>query len=118
MKIKLDENIPINVASSFGAIHEVDSVLSEGLQGHDDSAIWAAAQADGRFLITQDLDFSDLRAYLPGTHAGILLLRLRSPSRAAMIARVTEISEMEDFPNWEGCFVVATDSKTRVRRPS
>ena len=34
-----------------------------------------AAQSDGRFLITQDLDFSDAREYVPGTHHGLLRVR-------------------------------------------
>jgi hypothetical protein len=33
-------------------------------------------QAHGRVFITQDLDFSDARKYVPGTHHGLLLVRL------------------------------------------
>ena len=77
MKIKLDENIPVDLAATLGESNDVDTVQSEGLQGRDDRTIWAAAQAEGRFLVTQDLDFSDLRQFLPGTHCGILLLRPR-----------------------------------------
>jgi hypothetical protein len=32
--------------------------LSEGLAGHEGPEVWAGAQAPGRVLITQDLDFS------------------------------------------------------------
>jgi hypothetical protein len=41
-----------------------------------------------RFLITQDLDFSDMRRYAPGSHAGVLFVRLRDPGSLALAGRV------------------------------
>ncbi|HJT71650.1 MAG TPA: DUF5615 family PIN-like protein [Terriglobales bacterium] len=74
MKIKLDENLPAVLSDSLKDVgHDVQTTLDENLKGHDDWAIWRAAQVEGRFLITQDLDFSDLRQFTPGTHAGVLL---------------------------------------------
>ena len=58
------------------------------MTGRPDDAIWQATQAADRFLITQDLDFSDTRRYVPGTHAGLLLVRLPNPGREALVARV------------------------------
>jgi predicted nuclease of predicted toxin-antitoxin system len=89
MKIKLDENMPARLTSILGKLgHEVDTVKSEGLVGRDDAAIWEGAQRTGRFLITQDLDFSDVRRYIPGYHNGLLLLRLRDPGRNALTRRI------------------------------
>ena len=74
MKIKLDENLPDRlVAVLTGLGHNVDTVRTEQLTGRADPDVWSAAQAAQRFLITQDLDFSDVRRYTPGTHAGLLL---------------------------------------------
>lgn len=78
--------------------------------------MWAARQA-GRFLITQDLDFSDVRRYTPGTHRGLLLVRLASPGGTALLSRVQSLFAVEDVSTWAGCLVVATDRKLRVRRP-
>ena len=51
MKIKLDENIPHSVRGSLGGRElDIDTVLDEGLGGRRDDDIWAAAQAEGRFL--------------------------------------------------------------------
>jgi predicted nuclease of predicted toxin-antitoxin system len=89
MRIKLDENLPTDLMSlleSFG--HEVDTVPQEGLKSSPDEVVWQAATRENRFFMTQDLDFSDIRKYVPGTHPGLLLLRLESPSRKAIIARV------------------------------
>jgi predicted nuclease of predicted toxin-antitoxin system len=117
VKIKLDENLPerlVPVLQSLG--HDVDTVRAEHLAGQDDSAVWEAAQAAGRFLIAQDLDFSDARRYAPGTHPGLLLVRLAQPGRTALLSRVAMLFETEAVEEWRGCLVVATDHKVRIKR--
>ena len=119
MKIKLDENLPLRLASRLGALgHNVQTVRDEGLEGRVDETIWDVAQRERRFLITQDLDFSDLRRYLPGSHCGILLVRLRIPLRRLLIERVEELFQSDDVSQWERCLVLATESRVRVRRPA
>jgi predicted nuclease of predicted toxin-antitoxin system len=118
MKIKLDENLPVRLAAllkKFG--HEVRTLHEEGLTGHADAEVWEAAQKESRFLITQDLDFSDSRKFAPGSHHGILLMRLRSPNRKALIERIEEMFHKENIRAWAGCFVVATERKIRVLGP-
>jgi predicted nuclease of predicted toxin-antitoxin system len=116
MKIKLDENMPAQLVGVLDGLgHDTDTVPEENLAGGKDPAIWAATQKSSRFLITQDLDFSDIRTFQPGTHFGILLVRLRKPTRRALIARIRAIFELEQVERFGRCFVVATDSKLRIR---
>lgn len=118
MKIKLDENIPAVLAQILEILgHDVDTVLDEELVGSTDNQIWDTAQREGRFLITQDLDFSDIRVFKPGQHYGILLIRLRSPGRLALTERIKDLFESENPESWKKCFVVATDRKLRIRHP-
>ncbi len=118
MKLKLDENLPARLATELARLgHDTDTAPQEQLQGQCDERIWEAAQASGRFLITQDLDFSDVRRFKPGTHEGILLVRLKRPTRAGLIQRVSDLFRNEDVETWARCFVVATDIKIRVRKP-
>ena len=118
MKIKLDENIPLRLASRLRALnHDVHTAGDEGLSGARDSEIWGAVQSDGRFFITQDLDFSDTRKFAPGSHCGILLVRLQNPSRQALIDRIGSLFHSENVETWSRCFVVTTERKVRVRRP-
>lgn len=118
MKIKLDENLPYRLAEVLQNMgHEVHTTYGEGLVGRADPEIWRIAQAEKRFLITQDLDFSDARQFVPGSHCGILLVRLNSPNRANLIARITEVFQTENVQEWSGCFVVATERKVRVVKP-
>ena len=117
MRIKLDENLPVRLAAVLGDLgHDVDTIADENLNGKSDREVWEAAQRETRFLITQDLDFSDVRRFAPGTHCGILLVRLHSPDRQSLILRVAEIVRQEDVSDWQGCFVVVTERKTRVIR--
>ena len=81
MKIKLDENLPERLVAALAALgHDIDTVRAERLNGQADPNVWSATQATKRFLITQDLDFSDVRRYEPGTHIGLLLVRWRGPA--------------------------------------
>ena len=119
MKIKLDENLPLQIGPELQALgHEVHALDVEGLSGCADDELWQAAQSEGRLLITQDLDFSDIRAFVPGKHHGLLLIRLRFPSREALIARLVDVFRTETVSSWTRCFVVVTERKIRVRRPS
>ena len=118
MKFKLDENLPLQIAIELRArTHDVQTVGEEGLTGRVDADIWQAAQRDGCILITQDLDFSDTRKFQPGTHYGVVLIRLQSPSRRNLIARTTELFEAENVSGWARCFVVVTERKIRVKKP-
>ncbi|MCX7007595.1 MAG: DUF5615 family PIN-like protein, partial [Kiritimatiellaeota bacterium] len=82
MRIKLDENLPSDLAEVLRLHgHDVDTVVTENLTGHPDETVWEAVGKAGRFFITTDLDFSDVRRYRPGTHAGVLLIRLHTEGR-------------------------------------
>jgi predicted nuclease of predicted toxin-antitoxin system len=119
VKIKLDENLPERLVSELQALgHDVDTVPSEHLAGRDDNEVWQAAQTVDRFLITQDLDFSDVRRFTPGTHAGLLLVRLTQPGRNALATRVAMLFATEHVDQWRGCLVVATGHKVRIKRPA
>jgi predicted nuclease of predicted toxin-antitoxin system len=118
MKIKLDENLPLSLAKPLNTLgHDVHTVKDEDLLGRSDAEIWRSTQKEGRFLVTQDLDFSDLRKFAPGSHSGILLVRLRSPSRLTLMDRIVELFQRYSSDGWVGCFVVATERKIRVLRP-
>lgn len=119
MKIKLDENLSGRLASALAELgHDVDTVSAGHWTGHPGTEVWDAAQSASRFLITQDLDFSDVRERAPGTHPGLLLVRLGQPGRDALVDRVALLFANESVESWKGCLVVATDRKVRVQRPS
>ena len=118
MKIKLDENIPASAAGRLAALgHDVDTVRDEGLTGAPDTQVWSAAQTEQRFLVTQDLDFSDERRFAAGSHSGIMLVRLPDGEQWRLADFLAAWFSSPDADTWERCFVVATPTKVRVRRP-
>lgn len=119
MRIKLDENLPTSLKTSLAGLgHDADTARDEGLSGRSDAVVWKAAQTTGRFLITMDLDFADLRAYPPGFHGGILIVRLPDSEQFRAAEYVTAWFQHADVESWAGCLVVGTTTRLRVRRPS
>ena len=118
MRMKLDENIATSAAIRLAALgHDVHTVIEERLAGHPDIDIWAAAQAEERFLVTQDLDFSDGRRFAAGSHWGILVVRLPDAEQWRIADYLAGWFSAPDAETWGQCFVVATPNKVRVRRP-
>ena len=97
--------------------HDVETVLEEGLGGQGDETVWQAAQSEARFLITQDLDFSDMRQFAPGTHHGILLVRLSDLEQPRIAEFLDAWFSMGQVDSWAGAFVVASSRKVRAVRP-
>ncbi len=65
--VVLDENLPIDLVAPLARLgHDVDTIFQEKLTGQDDATVWEAAQEAGRFLVSQDLGFSEIRSHAPG----------------------------------------------------
>lgn len=77
MKFKLDENLPASATTILASAgHDVDTVPGEGLTGAPDPDVVSAATGAGRILVSLDVGLGDIRAYPPGSHAGIVVLRV------------------------------------------
>jgi predicted nuclease of predicted toxin-antitoxin system len=100
-----------------GAGHDVIDTRDVGLRGHPDAIVQARATADGRITIAGDLDFADALRFPPGTHPGIVVLRvpdswnsrLRAERTAAGIAEV-------GLDVIAGAIVIIEPTRTRIFR--
>jgi predicted nuclease of predicted toxin-antitoxin system len=118
VKLKLDENIPSSAKSRLIALgFDTDTVLDEELGGQSDIHVWAAAQGHERVLVTQDLDFSDTRKFSPGSHRGVIVVRLPDTEQWRIGDYLVAWLSSAEAKSWAGCFVIATPSKVRVLRP-
>jgi predicted nuclease of predicted toxin-antitoxin system len=117
VRLKLDENLPSSAAPRLAALgHDVDTVLDEQLGGRGDAEVWEAAQREHRFLVTQDLDFSDARRFAPGTHDGVLIVRLPDSEQWRVCDHLIGWFSDPGAASWARCLVVATINKVRVTR--
>ena len=118
MKFKIDECLPIEIA---GQLKEkgfnADTVNDESLGGSSDEIIQDTVLKEDRFLITADLDFSDMRKFKPGTHSGILILRLNKEGKNYILSYIKHLLSSFDFNDWSRCFIIASDHKIRVNKP-
>lgn len=118
MKVKLDENLPDSAIEFLSGVgYDVDTARAEGLRGANDPAVLAGATSDGRLLLTLDRGLGDIRAYPPGTHSGILVIRLDHHSPTVIRHAVERIGATIDLTNLQGCIAVWRDGDLRVRRP-
>lgn len=118
MKLKLDENLSRYLKQTLSALqHDVITVADENLLSQPDTVVGAAANGEGRILLTLDLEFADLRKYPPGSHPGIILFRPRSFGPLAVNRFVEDFVRDTDLVLVTGCVVVVDPGRVRVRRP-
>lgn len=119
MRVKLDENVTVRAKSLFAeAGHEADSVTDEGMTGVHDDRLLAVCVREHRLLVTFDVGFGDVRAHAPGTHAGVVLMRLRDQQPAATLDVLRRVLATHDLDSFAGALVVVTDENVRIRRSS
>jgi hypothetical protein len=74
-------------------------------------------QAEGRWLVTADKEFADLRLYPPGTHAGVVFFRSGEEGLDDYLGLAATVLERVNFGEIGGSVVVVTNCGVRTRRP-
>jgi len=93
VNFKIDENLPAVAAGILRSIGFVaDTVADENLSGAEDETVATASRSEGRILVTLDLDFANIRAYPPGEHTGIIVLRVKRQDKATVLASVRRLT--------------------------
>jgi predicted nuclease of predicted toxin-antitoxin system len=118
VNFKLDENMPRVAATRLREDgHDVTTVLDESLGGEDDPPVLKAATDEGRILMTFDLDFADVRQYPPGSHAGIVVFRLRDLRRSTLEGPLDRLLAKGDLDHLAKGLAVVDESRVRYKRP-
>ena len=116
-RIKIDEDLPRQIAHLVAA-HDYDArtVVDQGWRGASDDDLWPRIQNEGRWLITADKGFADLRRHPAGSHAGVILLRAQEESRRAYLQLARFAFDRLDLNELSGAVVVVTHRGIRIRR--
>jgi predicted nuclease of predicted toxin-antitoxin system len=118
VRIKLDENLPVSLAAALiERGHDVETVADEGLVGAADVSVLSHTVSEGRMIFTLDRGFGDVRAYPPGAHPGIIVLRPGDQSARAATQLALLLLEEHDLEDLMGTVAIAQPGRLRVRRP-
>ena len=99
MKFLLDENFPRSSADFIKSCgHEAIRFDEACDSGDDDETVFSVAQRLGATILTSDRDFYHTMPLLHPTHAGIVVVALRQPNRAAINSRLKWFMENIEEP--------------------
>ncbi len=89
MRLKLDENVPVDAAQALAEIGwECETVYQENLQCSSDDVLAAACQSEKRILVTFDKDFGERRFSDILGQSGLILLRLPDMNIQQVVDRI------------------------------
>lgn len=83
--------------------------------GSADNDLAAICRREGRVIVTQDLDFSNIVAFPPEDHAGIIVFRLHDPSRRSLLAAIRRLLPMLASEPLSGQLWTVDDVGVRIR---
>jgi predicted nuclease of predicted toxin-antitoxin system len=92
VRFKIDENLPVEAAEILkSAGFDAHTVADEDLTGANDETVAGSSRSEGRILVTLDLDFANIRAYPPGEHAGIVVLRVKHQDKPTVLVHLRRL---------------------------
>jgi predicted nuclease of predicted toxin-antitoxin system len=116
MQFKIDENLPAEVAESLRAAgHDALSIHDQQLVGSLDPHVAAVCQSEERALLTLDLDFSDIRAYSPGSYHGIIVLWPRNQSKPTVLSLIAQRIPLLAAEPLSGNLWIVQENGLRIR---
>ena len=117
MRFKIDENLPPEVAELLRQEgHEALTIFEQGLRSHTDAEVIAVCQAEGLALLSLDLDFSNILLFPPEQFAGLIVLRLHRPGRAAVMGLLRRLLPHIATRPVVGKLWVVDEARIRIRQ--
>lgn len=85
------------------------------MKGESDQAVMEYAHKEGRVLLTMGRDFSDVRNYPPGTHSGIIRIKLGFASPQAVNTCLKLLLKQLTHHDIKGNLVITDGLKYRIK---
>lgn len=115
-RVKIDENLPREACELLlrAGIDAVD-VHEQRLRGALDPAIAAVCRVERRALVTLDAGFANIRTYPPEDSAGLIVLRLKSQDKDAVLALLEKLAVVLVDVDPAGRLLIVRESGIRIR---
>jgi len=116
MKVKIDENLPAEIADDLRALgHDAMTVVDQGMAGIPDEQLMVRVEQESRVFMTMDKGIANIQAYAPQRFAGLILLRPNQAGRGAVRSfvrkRLTQLLDLD----LTGRLVVVSETGIRLR---
>jgi predicted nuclease of predicted toxin-antitoxin system len=98
------------------ASHDAVHLRDEQLHRMADPDIFAKAGAEGRVVLTFDLDFGEIVAATGGRTTSMIVFRLQDTRTERVIDRLRDVLAQSADALEQGAIVVVEDAQHRVRR--
>ena len=116
MRVKLDENLPVELKRLLASDgHDAETVLDEAIGGATDAQIASICLDENRVLMTQDLDFADIRTYPPSEYPGIIVFRLPNQRRDVLLGVGANLIETLAGASPDGQLWIVEEDRVRIR---
>lgn len=98
--------------------HDVADARDIGLRGRPDREVAARALDEARVILSADMDFSNRLAFPPGSHVGVVVLRVPDERNSARRAeRLADGLEDAGEAALAGAIVVIEAARCRIDTP-
>jgi predicted nuclease of predicted toxin-antitoxin system len=116
MKFLVDENLPDEVADVLrGDGHDAVSVVERQLTSAGDPTLAELARAEGRAMVTADVDFASVLNYPPEEYEGIIVLRLVQQGKSRIEAVIRALLPLLKTEELKGRLWIVEDDRIRIR---
>ena len=116
MRFKVDENLPVEAVKLLRQhTHDALTVTEQRLNGQPDTRIADICRAEGRALVTLDLDFADIRNYPPDDSAGIIVLRPATQGIASVLRLLRRMLLLLEGQSLTGVLWIVDERSVRIR---
>ncbi len=117
MRFKVDENLHSDVAEALRSRgHDAVTVHDQQMRGDTDARLSEVCRAEGRAIVSLDLDFANIRDYPPQDYPGLIVLRLADQSRPYVLRVFGPLLDLLDREPLAGCLWIVEEHRVRIRR--
>ncbi|MCK4659205.1 MAG: DUF5615 family PIN-like protein [Phycisphaerae bacterium] len=116
MRFEIDENLPVEIVVRLHrAGYDAMTVPEQDMVGEADQHLAEVCRREHRALVTLDLDFADIRTYVPEQYSGLLVLRVARQDKRHVMAVFERIIPLLERATLTKHLWVVDERSVRIR---